>query len=127
MLLSLVKLTMLTLRSLSRSVGRQSLTCERRIVTSASNNTLTGVKISFMPTNSRDLQQSDTSFHSNRLNQLTKHFTTTTSKAAEYNMASDNPSAHNNPDFQLAEIFGVKDKVALVTGKRHFMAVSILH
>ncbi|EMC94979.1 hypothetical protein BAUCODRAFT_140204 [Baudoinia panamericana UAMH 10762] len=31
-------------------------------------------------------------------------------------MASDNPRAHNNQDFQLTELFNVKDKVALVTG-----------
>jgi hypothetical protein len=37
-------------------------------------------------------------------------------KAAEYNMASDNPRSHNNSDFQLNEIFGVKGKVALITG-----------
>lgn len=32
-------------------------------------------------------------------------------------MASDNPRDHNNQDFQLTELFGVKDKVALITGK----------
>lgn len=31
-------------------------------------------------------------------------------------MASDNPKTHNNPNFQLQEIFNVKDKVCLVTG-----------
>ncbi|KAK3714744.1 hypothetical protein LTR37_007724 [Vermiconidia calcicola] len=31
-------------------------------------------------------------------------------------MASDNAGSHNNPDFQLENIFGVKGKVALVTG-----------
>jgi NAD(P)-dependent dehydrogenase (short-subunit alcohol dehydrogenase family) len=31
-------------------------------------------------------------------------------------MASSNPRAHNNADFQLQEIFNVKDKVCLVTG-----------
>ncbi|KAK4550050.1 hypothetical protein LTR36_003017 [Oleoguttula mirabilis] len=31
-------------------------------------------------------------------------------------MASDNASAHNNQDFQLSELFNVKDKVALITG-----------
>lgn len=32
-------------------------------------------------------------------------------------MASDNPRAHNNPDFQINEIFSVKGKVALITGQ----------
>ncbi|KAK5018088.1 hypothetical protein BJ546DRAFT_981224 [Cryomyces antarcticus] len=31
-------------------------------------------------------------------------------------MASSDPSSHNNADFQLSEVFNVKDKVALVTG-----------
>lgn len=31
-------------------------------------------------------------------------------------MASDNPGHQNNPDFQLGNVFNVKDKVALVTG-----------
>ena len=31
-------------------------------------------------------------------------------------MASSDPQAHNNADFQLGELFNVKDKVALVTG-----------
>ena len=31
-------------------------------------------------------------------------------------MSSDNPQSHNNPDFQLARVFNVKDKVALITG-----------
>jgi hypothetical protein len=35
----------------------------------------------------------------------------------EYNMASDNSKAHNNADFQLSEVFSVKGKVALITGK----------
>ena len=51
-----------------------------------------------------------------RLQQLTKQFTTSTKKN-EYNMASDNPQSHNNPDFQLSEIFNVKNRVAVVTGK----------
>lgn len=33
-------------------------------------------------------------------------------------MASDNASSHNNQDFQLSELFNVKDKVALITGER---------
>jgi len=32
-------------------------------------------------------------------------------------MSSDNPGSHNNQDFQLSEIFNVKDKVAVVTGE----------
>jgi hypothetical protein len=32
-------------------------------------------------------------------------------------MASDNSKAHNNANFQLSEVFGVKGKVALITGK----------
>ncbi|KAI9708198.1 MAG: hypothetical protein M1820_004152 [Bogoriella megaspora] len=32
------------------------------------------------------------------------------------NMASSNPQDHNNADFQLSELYNVKDKVALVTG-----------
>jgi hypothetical protein len=35
----------------------------------------------------------------------------------EFNMASDNSKAHNNADFQLSEVFNVKGKVALITGK----------
>ena len=31
-------------------------------------------------------------------------------------MSSDNAQSHNNPDFQLAKVFNVKDKVALITG-----------
>ena len=31
-------------------------------------------------------------------------------------MASDDASSHNNPDFQLGNVFNVKDKVALITG-----------
>lgn len=31
-------------------------------------------------------------------------------------MASSNPQSHNNADFQLGELFNVKDKIALVTG-----------
>ncbi|KAK5120328.1 hypothetical protein LTR85_006267 [Meristemomyces frigidus] len=31
-------------------------------------------------------------------------------------MASDNAKSHNNQDFQLSELFNVKDKVALITG-----------
>lgn len=31
-------------------------------------------------------------------------------------MSSDNPRDHNNADFQLANVFNVKDKVALITG-----------
>lgn len=31
-------------------------------------------------------------------------------------MASSDPKSHNNPDFQLQEIFNVKDKVCLITG-----------
>ena len=31
-------------------------------------------------------------------------------------MASDDAGFQNNPDFQLGNLFNVKDKVALVTG-----------
>lgn len=33
-------------------------------------------------------------------------------------MASDDPREQNNKDFQLNELFSVKGKVALITGKR---------
>ena len=35
-------------------------------------------------------------------------------------MASSNPSKHNNDDFKLGSLFGVKHKVALVTGTCFF-------
>lgn len=38
------------------------------------------------------------------------------------NMASDQPREHNNDSFKLANVFDVKGKVALITGKS-----SILH
>ena len=41
------------------------------------------------------------------------HFTRNRSLAT---MSSSNPQTHNNADFQLGELFNVKDKVALVTG-----------
>jgi len=53
----------------------------------------------------------------NRLRQPTHQFTTSTTTKNEYNMSSDNPGSHNNQDFQLSEIFNVKDKVAVVTGE----------
>lgn len=31
-------------------------------------------------------------------------------------MASDNAKSHNNADFELGEVFNVKNKVALITG-----------
>ena len=31
-------------------------------------------------------------------------------------MSSDNPQSHNNDEFQLGNLFNVKDRVALVTG-----------
>lgn len=53
----------------------------------------------------------------NRIRLTSRHFASSTSPKKEYNMASDNPRAHNNPDFQINEIFSVKGKVALVTGQ----------
>lgn len=33
-------------------------------------------------------------------------------------MASDDSKKQNNADFQLSEVFNVKDKVVLITGRR---------
>ena len=38
-------------------------------------------------------------------------------------MASDNSESHNNPDFQLGEIFNVKNAVAVITGESSFSEV----
>ena len=47
-----------------------------------------------------------------------KHLFTTSSHISAQNqgMASSDPSKHNNADFQLQEVFNVKDKVAVITG-----------
>jgi hypothetical protein len=39
------------------------------------------------------------------------------STSADPKMASSDPTKHNNDVFKLEELFDVKDKVALVTGK----------
>lgn len=49
-----------------------------------------------------------------RLENLNRHFATTTSLKKEYNMASNDSRVQNNQDFKLSELFNVKDKVALV-------------
>jgi hypothetical protein len=41
-------------------------------------------------------------------------------------MASDNARAQNNKDFQLSELFNVKDKVALITGMSTYLNHSLL-
>lgn len=57
---------------------------------------------------------------SSRLQDLTRQFTTSAisnkETSREYDMSSDDSRAHNNQDFQLSELFNVKDKVALITG-----------
>ena len=40
-------------------------------------------------------------------------------------MASENPGVHNNQDFQLSEIFNVKDKVAVVTGEHRQLSDTV--
>ena len=58
----------------------------------------------------------------NRLQQLNRHFATSSINQASqdtsdnYNMASSDPKSHNNADFTLDALFGVKGKVALITG-----------
>lgn len=50
-----------------------------------------------------------------RLNQITRQFSHSAQRQYE-NMASSDPSKHNNDDFKLDSLFSVKDRVALVTG-----------
>jgi hypothetical protein len=52
-----------------------------------------------------------------RLTQVQRQLLKTAASRKEYNMASENPKAQNNADFRLSEVFNVKDKVVLITGK----------
>lgn len=52
-----------------------------------------------------------------QLTQSQRQLLKTAASRKEFNMASDNSKAHNNADFQLSEVFNVKGKVALITGK----------
>jgi len=71
--------------------------------------------VSSMSTGTSSLNKPQTT-PTSRLAQLTRQFATLTDTKEEYNMSSDNAQAHNNADFQLGEVFNVKDKVAVVTG-----------
>ena len=42
-------------------------------------------------------------------------------------MASDDSKSHNNPDFQLSEIFNVKNAVAVITGNLSFGECGLLN
>jgi hypothetical protein len=53
-----------------------------------------------------------------RLTQVQRQLLKTVASRKEYNMASEDPKAHNNADFQLSEVFNVRDKVVLITGKQ---------
>lgn len=53
-----------------------------------------------------------------RLTQVQRQLLKTAASRKEYNMASDDSKKQNNADFQLSEVFNVKDKVVLITGRR---------
>src|ERR1700712_675179 len=100
----------LTVRRSSAVLSRQ-----RHIVTSARSFTN---RTSLKPRVSPSMQPISelTTNTLNRLQQFTKQLTTSTT-LNYHNMASDNAKSHNNQDFQLSELFNVKDKVALITGE----------
>lgn len=53
-----------------------------------------------------------------RLTQVQRQLLKTAASRNAYNMASDDPKKQNNASFQVSEVFNVKDKVVLITGRR---------
>ncbi|RMY44374.1 hypothetical protein D0865_10598 [Hortaea werneckii] len=95
---------------------------QRHIVTSSHcrPSSITGKYIGSVPTQNTSRDTINSSRRADRISAQFSTSTTTTIQAqgssGETNMASDDARVQNNKDFQLNELFNVKDKVALITG-----------
>ena len=97
-----------------RGVGRASIS--RQIVTTSALKPSSNIYFQTCCMNSILKTPLRKNSSSSRRHQVNRHLATSNQKAAEYNMSSDNAQSHNNDDFQLGNLFNVKDRVALITG-----------